>query len=89
MKMKMEHTFWTSYSRCPEKNFRNCRGIGFTTYLDPKGAIMDMQKSVRGRTLAVLCHLELFHQVKKQIGKHHRLRQLKRDGYLFGRGVPG
>ena len=29
----------------------------------------------------------LSHQVKKQIGKHRRLWQLKKDGYLFGRGV--
>lgn len=77
MKMKW-NTFWTSYSRCPRKTLEICRGIGFTTYLDPKGYYGYAEIGQGEELLAVLCHLMLFHQVKKQIGKHRRLWQLKK-----------
>lgn len=65
-----------------EKTLEICRDIGFTTYLDPKGYYGYAEIGQGAELLAILCHLDLFHQVMKQIGRHRHLKQLsKTAGY--------
>ena len=70
-----------------EKTLEICRGIGFTTYLDPKGYYGYAEIGQGEELLAVLCHLDVVPSGEEADWQTPPFEATEKDGYLFGRGV--
>ena len=70
-----------------EKTLEICRGIGFTTYLDPKGYYGYAEIGQGEELLAVLCHLDVVPSGEEADWQTPPFVATEKDGYLFGRGV--
>ena len=70
-----------------EKTLGICQGLGFTTYLDPKGYYGYAEIGQGEELLAVLCHLDVVPSGDEADWQTPPFEATEKDGYLFGRGV--
>ena len=70
-----------------EKTLEICQGLGFKTYLDPKGYYGYAEIGQGKELLAVLCHLDVVPSGDKADWKTPPFEAIVKDGYIFGRGV--
>lgn len=70
-----------------EKTLEICRGIGFTTYLDPKGYYGYAEIGQGEELLAVLCHLDVVPSGDEADWRTPPFEATIKDGWIFGRGV--
>ena len=70
-----------------EKTLEICRGLGFTTYLDPKGYYGYAEIGQGAELLAVLCHLDVVPSGDEADWRTPPFEATIKDGWIFGRGV--
>lgn len=70
-----------------EKTLEICQGLGFKTYLDPKGYYGYAEIGQGKELLAVLCHLDVVPSGDEADWKTPPFEAIVKDGYIFGRGV--
>lgn len=70
-----------------EKTLEICRGLGFTTYLDPKGYYGYAEIGQGAELLAVLCHLDVVPSGDEADWQTPPFEATIKDGWIFGRGV--
>lgn len=70
-----------------EKTLEICRGLGFTTYLDPKGYYGYAEIGQGAELLAVLCHLDVVPSGDEADWQTPPFEATIKDGWVFGRGV--
>ena len=70
-----------------EKTLEICQGLGFRTYLDPKGSYGYAEIGQGKELLAVLCHLDVVPSGDEADWKTPPFEAIVKDGYIFGRGV--
>ena len=70
-----------------EKTLEICRGLGFTTYLDPKGYYGYAEIGQGAELLAVLCHLDVVPTGDEADWQTPSFEATIKDGWIFGRGV--
>ncbi|MCF1284653.1 dipeptidase [Streptococcus sinensis] len=70
-----------------EKTLEICRGLGFTTYLDPKGYYGYAEIGQGAELLAVLCHLDVVPSGDEADWQTLPFEATIKDGWIFGRGV--
>ena len=70
-----------------EKTLEICQGLGFKTYLDPKGYYGYAEIGQGKELLAVLCHLDVVPSGDEADWKTPPFEAIVTDGYIFGRGV--
>ena len=70
-----------------EKTLEICRGIGFTTYLDPKGYYGYAEIGQGEELLAVLCHLDVVPAGDLSDWETPPFEATIKDGWIHGRGV--
>ena len=70
-----------------EKTLEICQGLGFKTYLDPKGYYGYAEIGQGKELLAVLCHLDVVPSGDEADWKIPPFEAIVKDGYIFGRGV--
>lgn len=70
-----------------EKTLELCRGLGFTTYLDPKGYYGYAEIGQGAELLAVLCHLDVVPSGDEADWRTPPFEATIKDGWIFGRGV--
>ena len=70
-----------------EKTLEICRGLGFTTYLDPKGYYGYAEIGQGAELLAVLCHLDVVPSGDETDWQTPPFEATIKDGWIFGRGV--
>ena len=70
-----------------EKTLGICQGLGFTTYLDPKGYYGYAEIGQGEELLAVLCHLDVVPSGDEADWQTPPFEATEKDGYLIGRGV--
>ena len=70
-----------------EKTLEICLGLGFRTYLDPKGYYGYAEIGQGKELLAVLCHLDVVPSGDEADWKTPPFEAIVKDGYIFGRGV--
>lgn len=70
-----------------EKTLEICQGLGFRTYLDPKGYYGYAEIGQGKELLAVLCHLDVVPSGDEADWKTPPFEAIVKDGYIFGRGV--
>ncbi|RSJ82523.1 dipeptidase [Streptococcus cristatus] len=70
-----------------EKTLEICRGLGFTTYLDPKGYYGYAEIGQGAELLAVLCHLDVVPSGDEVDWQTPPFEATIKDGWIFGRGV--
>ena len=70
-----------------EKTLEICQGLGFKTYLDPKGYYGYTEIGQGKELLAVLCHLDVVPSGDEADWKTPPFEAIVKDGYIFGRGV--
>ena len=70
-----------------EKTLEICQGLGFKTYLDPKGYYGYAEIGQGEELLAVLCHLDVVPSGDEADWKTPPFEAIVKDGYIFGRGV--
>ncbi len=70
-----------------EKTLEICRGLGFTTYLDPKGYYGYAEIGHGAQLLAVLCHLDVVPSGDESDWQTPPFEATVKDGWIFGRGV--
>ena len=70
-----------------EKTLEICRGLGFTTYLDPKGYYGYAEIGQGAELLAVLCHLDVVPSGDEADWRTPPFEASIKDGWIFGRGV--
>ena len=70
-----------------EKTLELCRGLGFTTYLDPKGYYGYAEIGQGAELLAVLCHLDVVPSGDEADWQTPPFEATIKDGWIFGRGV--
>ena len=70
-----------------EKTLEICRGLGFTTYLDPKGYYGYAEIGQGAELLAVLCHLDVVPSGDEADWRTPPFEATIKNGWIFGRGV--
>ena len=70
-----------------EKTLEICQGLGFKTYLDPKGYYGYAEIGQGKELLDVLCHLDVVPSGDEADWKTPPFEAIVKDGYIFGRGV--
>lgn len=70
-----------------EKTLEICRGLGFTTYLDPKGYYGYAEIGQGAELLAVLCHLDVVPSGDEADWQTPPFEATIKDGWIFGRGA--
>ena len=70
-----------------EKTLEICQGLGFKTYLDPKGYYGYAEIGQGKELLAVLCHLDVVPSGDEADWKTPPFEAVVKDGFIFGRGV--
>lgn len=70
-----------------EKTLEICRGLGFTTYLDPKGYYGYAEIGQGAELLAVLCHLDVVPSGDEADWQTPPFEATIKGGWIFGRGV--
>ena len=70
-----------------EKTLEICRGLGLTTYLDPKGYYGYAEIGQGAELLAVLCHLDVVPSGDEADWQTPPFEATIKDGWIFGRGV--
>ena len=70
-----------------EKTLEICRGLSFTTYLDPKGYYGYAEIGHGAQLLAVLCHLDVVPSGDEADWQTPPFEATIKDGWIFGRGV--
>ena len=70
-----------------EKTLEICRGLGFTTYLDPKGYYGYAEIGQGAELLAALCHLDVVPSGDEADWQTPPFEATIKDGWVFGRGV--
>ena len=70
-----------------EKTLEICRGLGFTTYLDPKGYYGYAEIGQGAELLTVLCHLDVVPSGDEADWQTPPFEATIKDGWIFGRGV--
>ena len=70
-----------------EKTLEICRGLGFTTYLDPKGYYGYAEIGQGAELLTVLCHLDVVPSGDEADWQTPPFEATIKDGWFFGRGV--
>ena len=70
-----------------EKTLEICRGLGFTTYLDPKGYYGYAEIGQGAELLAVLCHLDVVPSGDEADWQTLPFEATIKGGWIFGRGV--
>lgn len=70
-----------------EKTLEICRGLGLTTYLDPKGYYGYAEIGQGEELLAVLCHLDVVPSGDEADWQTPPFEATIKDGWIFGRGV--
>lgn len=70
-----------------EKTLEICRGLGFTTYLDPKAYYGYAEIGQGAELLAVLCHLDVVPSGDEADWRTPPFEATIKDGWIFGRGV--
>ena len=70
-----------------EKTLEICQGLGFKTYLDPKGYYGYAEIGQGKELLAVLCHLDVVPSGDEADWKTPPFEAIVKDDYIFGRGV--
>ncbi|HGH8251774.1 TPA: dipeptidase [Streptococcus pyogenes] len=64
-----------------------CQGLGFHTYIDPKGYYGYAELGDQKEVLAILCHLDVVPEGDRQLWKTEPFDCVEADGCLFGRGT--
>lgn len=64
-----------------------CQGLGFHTYIDPKGYYGYAELGNQKEVLAILCHLDVVPEGDRQLWQTDPFDCVEADGCLFGRGT--